>query len=170
MNSLEEPFVQWFRFRYDVYKRGRGIDRPRKELTIDMSFVLDPSIPPDAPDEDDRELPIAAWSDWIPGAGTVRAAYNYFTGNHVANAVKFVNSIGVTSIPFLQTKLMQNPIKATSVQKVAQDDKMWNEFCGKLKSNTVVNCKRFGDQMRSAILTTIPPNGPSGVAWGPPKK
>ena len=108
-----------------------------------------------AEDGDEEEYnQVGGFIDWIPGVSTAKAAFNHATGNHVANAVKFTNAnatmsslaVGVlTGGASFVTKIMANPVKSNSFQKIAADDKLWEKYCTELsKTNKVVTCSVLG--------------------------
>jgi hypothetical protein len=113
---------------------------------MSVSVIEDEEFPPDSPK--------AKMFGWIPGASTAKAAYNYATGNHVANAVKFtkenVTFLGaVTGGSSLVAKVTANPIKASSLLKIAEDDNLWKEYCDELsKTNTFVPCNSLRNALK----------------------
>ena len=148
-----------------------------------MSFEIVSSNAADVEDVEHPMRPIAGISDWIPGVKTLRAAWNSNTGNDVNNAVEFTNNNvtmgGVIKSAFgggLFGAIRSSPIAMRSFVKIAENDDLWKRYCDELsKTNTFVTCGYFaGRGLRKQILTNkdliVVPDGPSGVAWGPPKK
>lgn len=141
-----------------------------------MSFEIVSSNAADVENVDDGEhpmLPIAGFFDWLPGAKTVKAAWNSTTGNHVANAVKFTNENvttgGVVGSAFgggLFGAIRSSPIAMSSFVKIAEDDDLWKQYCNELsKTNTFVTCGYFaGPALRRQILANkdliVVPDGP----------
>lgn len=126
-------------------------------------------------ENDDDPPPIAGLADLIPGAKTAGRAMNWVTGSlggtgHVDNAVDFTNNnvtvtaavtAAVSGGASLIAKIQGAPIAIDSFKKIAADDKLWNQYCEKLKKNKIVKCGWLGDTLRDEIRKMTPQKKPS---------
>ena len=88
--------------------------------------------------------------DWIPGVSTAKALFNHIV-DPVANAVKFTNANATASSFALGaltvggsfvSAVMANPVKSSSLVKIAANDAQWDKYCAELsKTNTFATCK-----------------------------
>ena len=145
-------------------------------VVVVMSYELE-FVATGADEENDGEPPpIAGLANWIPGAKTAGRAMNWVTGSlggtgHVDNAVDFTNknvtvtaavTAAATGGASLIASIQGAPIAMDSFKKIAADDKLWDQYCEKLKKNKIVRCGWLaGDTLRDNIRKMTPQKTPS---------